>query len=321
MATTIKVLNADVSVDRDYVYELSKQYDNQSRKYRVLITDRGVPVSLTGNEGILLRMQAEGESNPYVLRWIDEWENGYPILTMSNYMLSKIGIVHFEFVIYDAPGGSAVLSTRQQNMKVQKSLLNYDGLVASEDFDILSDLINQARVIPEMINDFNASKEEINVLITQIQNDISNYQSQFTIMQDNVDELIQSTETYIQQLTANVNTTLTQANTAVSTANQLIATADNTLEQVTLKASEASNYADLAERFAIGGKIPEDAEDNARWYWQQTKKLKDQVDLAVKLSVPDFYIDFEEMELCSETEAKGINFWIDDGTFYGEEVI
>lgn len=321
MATTIKILNADVSVDRDYVYELSKQYDNQSRRYRVLITDRGVPVVLTGDEGILLRMQASGESEPYVLHWIKEWENGYPIVTMSNYMLSKVGVVHFEFVIYDAPGGSAVLSTRRQNMKIQKSLLNYDGLVASEDFDILSDLINQARAIPGLIDGVFTDKEKIDQMLLQITSDISNYQSQFTIMQNNVAELIQSAENHIQELTTNVNTALAQANSTLSKANQLILDVENTLSESEENVGEAKGYADQAKRFTKGGVVPEDTEDNAEYYYEQTKNLKEQVDTASKLVIPRFYINFVTGELMSETEAKGMNFWIDNGDFYGEEVI
>jgi methyl-accepting chemotaxis protein len=316
-----KTIRADVSQEMSYVYEKVKQYDNLSRKYRLMITNKGNMVQLKGNEAIRLRMWADGESTPYVDDWLKEaWEDGYPILIFSSEMLSKIGKVKFEFVIQE-PGSPATISTRQQNLLIQKSLIDYDGLIASGDFDVLSHLIGQALIIPDLINDFNTSQEEINQLIIQIHNDMSNYQSQFAEMQTNVADLIQSTETYIQQLAVEVNNTLTQANTAVSTANQLIDTADNTLIHVTQKANDANNYANIAQRFAKGGIIPEDTEDNAEWYYRQTKNLKEQVDTASKLIIPLFYIDFETGELMSETEAKGMDFWIDDGDLYGEEVI
>lgn len=206
-------------------------------------------------------------------------------------------------------------------MKIQKSLLNYDGLVASEDFDILSDLINQARTIPDLIDDYNTNREQINELMMQVQTSLANYQSQFEIMQSNVDEMIQSANEYIDELTSNVADALAQANETLSTANQLIETANDTVEQSTQKASEAANYALEAKRLTHGGVVPEDAEDNARWYWEQTKNLKEQVDAASKLVIPRFYINFGEGELWSETEAKGMNFWVEDGDFYGEEVI
>lgn len=49
--------------------------------------------------------------------------------------------------------------------------------------------------------------------------------------------------------------------------------------------------------------------------------MKEQVNTASKLVIPQFYINFEEGELWSETEAKGMDFLVDDGDFYGEEVI
>lgn len=318
---SFKTIRADVSQEMSYVYEKVKQYDNLSRKYRLMITDKGNMVQLKGNEAIRLRMWADGESTPYIDDWLKEpWEDGYPIIIFTNSMLSKIGKVKFEFVIQE-PGSPATISTRQQNLLIQKSLINYDGLIASEDFDVLSHLIGQALIIPQLIEDFNISKEEIDLLITQLTTDIANYQTQFTEMQDNVNELISSTESYIQELTANVNNTLIQANNALSTANQLIDTADSTLLQATQKASEAGNYALEAKRLVHGGVIPEDTEDNAEWYYLQTKNLKEQVDTASKLVIPQFYIKFEEGELWSETEAKGMDFWVDDGDFYGEEVI
>lgn len=85
-------------------------------------------------------------------------------------------------------------------------------------------------------------------------------------------------------------------------------------------AGEAADSAQMAKRYAVGGVVPEDAEDNARWYWEQTKNLKSEVDAVAKIQVPRFYIDFETGELMSDTEAKGIKFWIEDGDFLGEVV-
>lgn len=83
-------------------------------------------------------------------------------------------------------------------------------------------------------------------------------------------------------------------------------------------AEEAQQNALKAESLTHGGVVPEDAEDNARWYWQQTKTLKDQVDTMAKISVPHFYVDPITMQLMSDTEAKGMRFWYDKGKFYGE---
>lgn len=66
------------------------------------------------------------------------------------------------------------------------------------------------------------------------------------------------------------------------------------------KAGEASGSADDAKRYAVGGVAPEDAEDNAKYYCQQAQKLKDQIDAAASLVVPQFYIDFATGQLMSD---------------------
>ncbi len=81
----------------------------------------------------------------------------------------------------------------------------------------------------------------------------------------------------------------------------------------------ALQYQKLSKRYAVGGVVPEDTEDNAKYYYQQTQNLKAQVDAVAKIVVPRFYIDFSTGKLMSDTEAKGMAFWIEDGKLYGEE--
>ena len=64
--------------------------------------------------------------------------------------------------------------------------------------------------------------------------------------------------------------------------------------------------------------MPEDAEDNAKYYCQQSQKLKDQIDAAASLVVPQFYVDFETGMLMSDKKAQGMRFWLENGIFYGE---
>ena len=86
------------------------------------------------------------------------------------------------------------------------------------------------------------------------------------------------------------------------------------------KATEAEASADMAKRYCNGGVVPEDAEDNAEWYYKQTKDLKAQVDQVAKISIPHFYVDPITLKLMSDTEATGMRFWYDSGKFYGEEI-
>ncbi|WP_124067530.1 hypothetical protein [Clostridium sp. E02] len=131
------------------------------------------------------------------------------------------------------------------------------------------------------------------------------------------------------EATSAVNSTAADVLTATKKANdaavseqaarEKAAEASASEEVANRKAEEAEASSLQAKRFTNGGIVPEDAEDNAEWYYKQTKELKAQVDAAAKISIPQFRVDPVTMKLISDTEAKGMRFWYDSGKFYGEE--
>ncbi len=86
-------------------------------------------------------------------------------------------------------------------------------------------------------------------------------------------------------------------------------------------AAAAQASALIAKRYSDGGVVPEDAEDNAKWYWQQVQILKTQVDQAAKISIPQFFVDMSTMQLKSNTVAKGLSFRLEAGKFIGKEIL
>lgn len=110
------------------------------------------------------------------------------------------------------------------------------------------------------------------------------------------------------------------AGASEQTAREKAAAAEASETTARTKATEASERASAAQRYAVGGVVPEDAEDNAEWYYRQTRELKNQVDAAAKISVPHFYIDMATMRLMSDTAAKGMRFWYEAGKFKGEVI-
>jgi hypothetical protein len=85
-------------------------------------------------------------------------------------------------------------------------------------------------------------------------------------------------------------------------------------------AEEAQASALKAKSLTHGGVVPEDAKDNARWYWQQVQDLKKQIDQVTKMSIPQFRIDMKTMQLKSNFLAKGMSFRLDAGKFIGKEI-
>jgi len=245
-----------------YVYEKVKQYDNLSRKYRIMITDKGNMVSLKGNEAIRIRMWADGESAPYVDDWLDEpWENGYPILIMTSRMLSKVGKVKYEFVIQE-PGSPAVISTRQQNLLIQKSLIDYDGIIASEDFDVLSHLIGQATTIPDLINDINVSLDDVSNKISEVNSTMAEYERQMQTyateygeMKTDMQDVIDALHVYMENVENSAASSAKLSESwAIGGTNSRDGEATNNSkfhsDQSKLYSLEAKSSADRAEQFA-----------------------------------------------------------------------
>lgn len=86
----------------------------------------------------------------------------------------------------------------------------------------------------------------------------------------------------------------------------------------TTKAADALDSANDAKRYAVGGVVAEDAQDNAKYYYEQSQILKNQIDATASLVVPQFFIDLETGALMSDKKAQGMRFWLEDGAFYGE---
>lgn len=189
MAQIVKPLKVDLSQESSYIYMKVKQYDDNSRKYQVIFTDRGIPINMTGNELITLHLAESGQEKEYANRDC-VWENGYPYITFSSNMLSKVGDIDATFTIFSAADHS-LISSRTWHLNVQRSLIDYDGMIESSEFSILNNLIEQALMIPELIATFNASQNEINALIAKINSDIADYQSQFTDMKSQWSETFQ----------------------------------------------------------------------------------------------------------------------------------
>lgn len=120
---------------------------------------------------------------------------------------------------------------------------------------------------------------------------------------------------------ADAQTASEKASTATSQAtlaSQKAQEAASSERTATTKAADALDSANDAKRYAVGGVVAEDAQDNAKYYYEQSQILKNQIDAAASLVVPQFFIDLETGALMSNKKAQGMRFWLEDGAFYGE---
>lgn len=152
MATIQNSLRIDISTDLSFVYLNARQYDGLSRKYQLIITNRNTPIKLKGTE--IVTASVLRKDNVYI-DTLCTWENNELYFTMTEGMLSIPGKALLEFVIYDATEMS-VIGTSHVYIDIQKSLLPYDRIVKSDEFNVLNNLILQTS---ELLNEMGTATD------------------------------------------------------------------------------------------------------------------------------------------------------------------
>jgi hypothetical protein len=261
----LPIMKADISKPRDYMYLLSKQYDNLSRQYKLVFTDNGsLYQNMTDETLVRIRMWAEGEAEPYVDKWLDDpWVEGCPVLTFTNNMLSKVGNVTYEFILQE-PGSMITVSTMPQNLDITKSLTNYLGLIESDDFDVLSHIIAEASTIPEILADITTTKEEAEALIASVNTQMATYETEFNQMSTDLQNLMTSIQEYMSDVE-----------------------------------NEAATSAKLSESYARGGTNSRQGEDtdNGKFYYEQAKIEADKAASYAGLVIPVLTLNLVSREL------------------------
>lgn len=185
----------DVGKQQSFKYLWAKQYDHNARRYRLVITNQNVPLTLTGKEYIVLSLEDSGGNN-YSNTSCPFGDDGYPYITFTDSMLSREGDIKCEIRVYDQKGDS-IATTFTFNMEVSRSLLSQSRMVESSEFNILNDLISQAIQVTALLEDFKENKAEIEKLIAQINADITSYRSDYNSLSQQTQELIDQIQTFL----------------------------------------------------------------------------------------------------------------------------
>lgn len=89
------------------------------------------------------------------------------------------------------------------------------------------------------------------------------------------------------------------------------------IEESHSQAELAGEYATTAKRYAVGGVVQDDLEDNAKYYAEQAKNYQEIIQEVAKINYPHIYVDFSTGHLMAEN-GKGINFKLIDGHLISE---
>ena len=227
----------DVGKQQSFKYLWAKQYDHNARRYRLVITNQNVPLTLTGKEYIVLSLEDSGGNN-YSNTSCPFGDDGYPYITFTDSMLSREGDIKCEIRVYDQKGDS-IATTFTFNMEVSRSLLSQSRMVESSEFNILNDLISQAIQVTALLEDFKENKTEIERLIAQINADITSYRSDYNSLSQQTQELIDQVQTFLTTVQQSENDRVAAENARVQAEQLRQSGYDSKVAEVEQRTAEA----------------------------------------------------------------------------------
>lgn len=222
MASFEKILKLDVAHEQSYIYLKCKQYDHNSRIYKLILTNKHIPIPLAGTELVTVHItRADGT-------YIDDvctWENENLYLTMTDAMLAVAGDASMEVKIFD--GTKEILTTMTNHIKVEKSMLPYDRMVSSNEFNVLNHLIQSVLHAADYVI-------ELEDLLQNVNNRLQAFEQEFSQLSNEGRSLIEDLRDIINQ-TAGLDNKLEELDNGISH----MQTALNTANTAKDKATEA----------------------------------------------------------------------------------
>lgn len=189
-----KILKLDISNDQSYVYLKCKQYDHNSRRYKLIFTDRNIPIQPKEKDLVTVNMLRAGEKYADT---VCTYENGCYYLTFTDNMLSIHGDADMEVTVWDSHSEEeAVIRTMTFHVKIERAMLVQDRIIKSDEYNVLQYLILQANMIPDLLEESLEKLAIIKDLIRQVTKDIEEYRKEFGELTDEVRLLIERLEAY-----------------------------------------------------------------------------------------------------------------------------
>lgn len=256
MASICEDFRIDVAHEMSFKYLQAVQYDHNSRKRRLIITDSNIPIHFKGTEYIIFSMSKNG--NNYANVSCPFESDGYPYITFTESMLSEYGDIDCGIKVFDSVGSSienkaTIISPFNFKMTISKSLMNYDRLVESSEYNALNDLILQAILVRELLKDYEANKEIIDAYIIQVNNDIQSYRENYSSLSSDAQVLINDVQSFLNSsLIAEANRVEAE-NSRVAAENKRQADTTAKINDIEQRTSAAISDIELRTNDAIAG--------------------------------------------------------------------
>lgn len=271
----------------------AKQYDKKSRYIEITCTNKGVPIALDGSiTKCYMKMETPDDRGIYNEAKIQS--DGTVLVELTETALAHPGkaLLELDFVCHsEEKGNDSLLSTMNLDIIIEKSVYSNDKIIASDEFNALTDLITKEQGRSDSLSELEDSVRKAEEIRVSNETERCNSEEKRKVSEekretdtkaaiDKTNEIILSAtgalET-VKQKAEEVETNATNAAKSESNAKASEQAATKSQETATEKADSALEYATKAQSYAVGGTGSREGEDsdNAKYYYEQSRDISE----------------------------------------------
>lgn len=269
----------------------AKQYDKKSRYIEITCTNKGIPITLDGSTTkCYMKMGTPDERGIYNEAKIQS--DGTVLVELTETALAHPGkaLLELDFVQpLEGKEDGSLLSTMNLDIIIEKSVYSNDKIIASDEFNALTDLITKEQGRSDSLSELENSVRKAEEIRVSNETERCNSEEKRKVSEekretdtkaaiDKTNEIILSATgalEIVKQKAEEVETNATNAAKSESNAKASEQAAAKSKETATEKADSALEYATKAQSYAVGGTNSREGEDtdNAQYYYEQVKRV------------------------------------------------
>ncbi len=261
--TTLETKQQIIKLDfcqRTYNIVLAKQYDKESRFIPIICTNNGQPFPI--NPAYLVHVKMLTPDKRAILNTVPIQPDGSLLLELTESMLSYPGKAEAEIRIFNEDG-KKLLTTMSFFVMIEPSVYDDEQIISSDEFNALLDLMEKAlKDYTYVIAQAQASAD------AALESEQAAKQSE-----EHAKESEQNAKESEQQAKLS---RLSSKDSEIAAEHSAQLAAQSAADANT-KSEEASNFARQAQSYALGtgDARPDEATDNAKYYYQQAKSISE----------------------------------------------
>ena len=249
-------ITIDIHKKNEYVYIYAKQYDQETRKVEVTITDNDEPIVLQEGTKARIRYSKRDKKGGYIEMEKADITNNVVYLTLTQQMLSTSGKVTIDIEFYEFITGEDGhidyhnLSTATFYIYVAPAAIDEKTIISSNEFSVL---VNALVRVEEIIADANELLPIIQKAIDTANETLDTMNGRFEEIDEQWKYILDTTDETLEQSLA--------AQEAAKQAKESAESASSDAQMSSANALSSSNYADIAYAQA----------DRSEFYAEQAK--------------------------------------------------